>query len=202
MDLELLSKNLKKNGFAFTHLKSKDDVVPYLQSVMKKGATTAVGGSVTLSQTKVLDFLRNGDYKFFDRYEEGLSKEEIGEIFRKSFTVDYYFASSNALIMDGSIYNVDGNGNRIGAIGYGPSKVFLIVGQNKIVNDVHEAYSRIKSVAGPLNAKRLNVKTPCVKVGHCMDCSSPERICKQYQHIKKSSNERIEIILVEEDLGY
>lgn len=201
MDISLLKENFNKNGFAFTYLEGIDDLFPYLKENMKKGSTCAVGGSMTLVDNKVIEFLRS-NYEFIDRYEKGLSKEEIHEVFLQSMNVDYYLSSSNAVILDGSIYNVDGNGNRIAALAFGPKKVFVIVGKNKLVNNFDDAVKRVENIAAPLNAKRLNVKTPCVTTGKCQNCNSTERICLEYQHIKKQKNNRIEIILINENLGY
>ena len=125
------------------------------------------------------------------------------EIYRKSFFCDTYFASANAITEKGEIYNVDGNGNRVAAILYGPEKVILIVGVNKIVSDVEEAIKRNKEISGPANAKRLNTATPCAKVGKCMDCRSNDRICCEYTLIKRQrTSNRIHVIFVNESIGF
>ena len=109
----------------------------------------------------------------------------------------------NIITEDGELYNVDGNGNRVAAMLYGPDKVIVICGINKIVKDVDEAIKRNKAISAPMNAKRLNKKTPCAKVGYCMNCNSPERICNEYTLIKKQrSSERMHVIFLNENLGY
>ena len=158
---------------------------------------------MSLFETKVIDYLRNEKYKFLDRYKPGITPQEMKEIYRKSFFADAYFASTNAVTENGELYNVDGNGNRIAAMLYGPDKVILIVGVNKIVKDVQEAIDRNKYVCAPANAKRLSTKTPCQTTGVCMDCSSPERICCEYTLIKKQRTAgRMHVIFMNENIGY
>lgn len=202
MDTKNLKANFEKNGFKFTFLDKKDDLIGFLNNNIKKGSKVAVGGSVTLRECGILDFFKNGEYNFFDRYEKGLSKEDIDEIFRQSLYADSYFMSTNALIEDGSLYNVDGYGNRIAALSFGPKEVFVIAGVNKIVVNLQKASERVKTIAAPLNAKRLNCNTPCTKTNYCVECDCKERICNEALHTKKSKNGRIHIVLINERLGY
>ena len=141
-------------------------------------------------------------YEFLDRYKEGLKPEEIKQIYREAFFCDAYFTSTNAITEDGELYNVDGNGNRVAAMLYGPDKVIVIAGVNKIVKNINEAISRVENLAAPANAKRLNRKTPCVITGKCMNCNSPERICREYTVIRKPAPNRIFILLLNENYGY
>lgn len=158
---------------------------------------------MTLFKTGIIDLLRSGRYNFLDRYEENLSPQEMKEIFRKSFCADAYFTSTNAITEEGELYNVDGMGNRVAAMLYGPDKVIVVCGVNKIVKNIDEAINRNKVVSAPANAKRLNTKTPCKEVGYCMDCSSSERICCEYTIIKKQRiPNRIHIIFINESFGY
>lgn len=158
---------------------------------------------MTLFETGVIEHLRISRYKFLDRYEEGLTKEEINKIFRESFFADAYFASSNAVTEDGKLYNVDGNGNRVAAMLFGPSKVILVVGENKIVKNIDEAIKRNREISAPANAKRLNKSTPCAKVGYCMDCKSKDKICREYTVIESQNNkDRIHIIFLRDQIGY
>ena len=124
-------------------------------------------------------------------------------MFKESFFADAYFTSSNAVTENGELYNVDGNGNRVAAMLYGPEKVIVICGVNKIVKNVEEAIKRNRECAAPINAKRLNKETPCSKVGYCMDCKSKDRICNEYTLIKRQNRkERMHIIFLNENLGY
>ena len=183
--------------------KDEKELFNIIDGLLNEGDLVACGGSMTLFETKVIDYLRNGKYNFLDRYKPEITPKEMKEIYRKSFYADAYFASTNAVTENGELYNVDGNGNRVAAILYGPDKVILIVGVNKIVKDVNEAINRNKSVCAPANTKRLNCKTPCVYTGVCMDCSSPERICCEYTLIKKQRTPgRMHVIFINENFGY
>ena len=209
--IEKTMRNLEKNNINAFFVQTKEEVVPVIENIVEEGSTVAVGGSVTLTEAGVLDHLRSGRYEFIDRYKEGLTPEEIEDVFRKSFSVDAYFCSSNAVTEDGELYNVDGNANRIGAIAFGPKKVVMIVGINKIVKNIDEAVKRVKTVAAPKNARRLNCKSYCNLKGHCMDmeggigkgCNAPTRICKHYlvSTVQKYPG-RINVIFVNEELGY
>ena len=211
MNIEKTIKNLEKNNFEVRFVEKKEEIINVLEEYLEDGATVAVGGSVTLSEARVLDYLRCGKYRFLDRYESGLSKDEINDVFIKSFGVDVYLCSSNAITEDGELYNVDGTGNRIAAIEFGPKNVIIIAGVNKIVKNLDEAIKRVKTIAAPKNCQRLSKNTYCAKSGVCValdkgigkGCDSPDRICRHYlvsanQEIK----ERIKVILVNESLGY
>ena len=197
--IEALEKNNMKSYIA----KDKNDLLQIVKDIAKEGELVSVGGSISLFETELIDLLRSGRYEFLDRYKEKLTPADMKEIYRKSFFCDTYFASANAITEKGEIYNVDGNGNRVAAILYGPEKVILIVGVNKIVSDVEEAIKRNKEISGPANAKRLNTATPCAKVGKCMDCSSNDRICCEYTLIKRQrTSNRIHVIFVNESIGF
>lgn len=196
-------ENLEKNNIKGYFVQDENELIKKISEIVPEGSTVSVGGSMTLFETGVIDFLRSGRYNFLDRYEEGLNAEEIKEIFRKSFSADAYFTSSNAVTEDGEIYNVDGNGNRVAAMIYGPDKVIIVAGINKIVKDLDEAILRNREIAAPANAKRLNKNTPCTKVGYCMDCTSPDRICRNYVLIKNQViKDRMHVIFVNKELGY
>lgn len=201
--IERTIESLEKNNMKGYYAKNNEDLLNLIKSIAKEGEVVSVGGSISLFETKVIDLLRSGRYEFLDRYKEGLTPNDIKEIYRKSFSCDTYFASANAITEDGEIFNVDGNGNRVAAILYGPDKVILVVGVNKIVKDLDEAIKRNKEVSAPANGKRLNTKTPCAKVGYCMDCNSEDRICCEYTLIKKQRTaNRIHIIFINDSIGY
>jgi len=212
--IQKTAENLRKNNMQVFCVDKKEDVVPLVESLLSEGDTVAVGGSVSLSETGVLDLLRSGKYNFLDRYEPGLSKEETEEIHRKSFFADAYITSSNAVTVKGELYNVDGNSNRVAAICYGPKSVIIVVGYNKIVNDIDEAIMRVKTTAAPANCVRLNCDTYCREKGECMSflsdphymtegCSSPGRICCNYVvSARQRIKDRIKVIIVAEELGY
>ncbi|WP_461207017.1 lactate utilization protein [Clostridium sp. DL1XJH146] len=201
--VERTIESLQKNNMDGYFVKNNEDLLNKIKELMNDGDTVAVGGSMTLFETGVIDFIRNGNYNFLDRYEQGLSKEGMMDVFKKSFLSDVYISSTNAITEDGELYNVDGNGNRVAAMIFGPDKVIVVAGVNKIVKDVEAAIERNRETAAPANAARLNRKTPCAKVGYCMDCSSPERICNAYTLIRKQGMRgRIHVIFVDSELGY
>ncbi|NMM65568.1 lactate utilization protein [Clostridium sp. P21] len=194
---------LEKNNMEACFVKDENALLDKIKEFVKEGDTVSVGGSMTLFETNIIDFLRCGNFNFLDRYENNLTPDDIKNIFRKTFMADVYFASSNAVTEQGELYNVDGNGNRVAAMIYGPDKVIVIVGVNKIVSNLDEAIKRNKNCSAPANAKRLNRNTPCAKVGYCVDCNSNERICNDYVLIRRQGQKgRIKVIIVGKDLGY
>ena len=197
--IDALSKN-NMNGY---FVRDKNELIKKIEEIVPEGSKVACGGSMTLFEAGVIDHLRSGRYNFLDRYKDNLKPEEVVDIYKGAFTSDAYFTSTNAVTLDGELYNVDGNGNRVAAMLYGPEKVIVICGYNKIVEDLDEAINRLRTISAPTNAKRLNRSTPCVKVGTCMDCSSSERICNEYTLIRKQGRkDRIHVIFLNEELGY
>ncbi len=194
---------LEKNNYDVYVVNTKEDAANMVESIIEKGSTVSFGGSMSILECGVLNKLRNGEYNLLDRYKEGLTSEDIGKLFRESFFADYYLASTNALTENGELVNLDGNGNRVAAMIFGPKKVVVIAGINKIVRDIDEAYKRVRDEAAPINAKRLSRKTPCGVTGKCMDCSSPERICNHMVvTYRQNTKNRGIVILVKEDIGY
>lgn len=201
--VERTIESLNSNNMDGYYVRDEKELFAKIKELTNEGDTVSVGGSMTLFETGLIDFLRSENYNFIDRYAEGLSKEDMKEVFRKSFSADVFFVSSNAITEEGELYNVDGVGNRVAAMIYGPDKVIVVAGVNKIVKDLDDAITRNREVSAPANAKRLNRKTPCTKVGYCMDCTSPERICSAYTLIKKQIQKgRIHVIFVDKELGY
>lgn len=194
---------LKANQYAVHQLNSKEELITLLKEMIPKNATVSVGGSMTLFETGVMDLLRCGDYEFWDRYASGLQPSDIRDIYIKSFNADVYFTSSNAITEDGTLYNVDGTGNRVAAMVYGPRNVYVIAGVNKLVKDLDAAIARNREIAAPTNAKRLNRNTPCAVTGICSDCKSPEKICADYVLMgRQSIKDRVHVFLVNDHFGY
>ena len=201
--IEKTINNLKKNNINGYYVKDNDELINLIKDIAKEGEVVSVGGSMSLFESKVIELLRSGRYEFLDRYKKNLTQEDIKEIYRKSFFADTYFASANAITEDGQIFNVDGNGNRVAAILYGPDKVVLIVGVNKIVKNIEQAVARNRAISGPANAKRLNLSTPCIKTGQCMECNIEDRICCEYTVIKRQRNpKRMHVIFINDTLGF
>lgn len=203
LKIERTIKALEENNMNGYYARTREDLIDKIKELVDEGAMVTCGGSETLFKTSIIDHLRSGRYDFLDRYKEGITREEVTEIFRQAFLADAYFVSSNAITEDGEIYNVDGNGNRVAAMLFGPDKVIIVCGVNKIVKDLDAAIERNRELAAPMNTKRLNKKTPCAKVGYCMDCRSPERICNEYTLIKRQRDkDRIHVIFLNENLGF
>lgn len=158
---------------------------------------------MTLFETGVIDLIKESDVVYNDRYQEGLSREELNDVFKKAFTSDIFITSTNALTTDGHLYNIDGTGNRVAAMIYGPKEVIVVAGKNKVFETEAEAINHIKTISAPANAVRLNKKTPCAKTGECKNCLSADRICSSYVKLGYQVNaDRIKVIIVNEDLGY
>ncbi|OAA30998.1 membrane protein [Kosmotoga arenicorallina S304] len=198
---EVVLENFAKHGIDGHYVESRNEVVPLLEELLPAGSSIAVGGSLTLTETGVLDFLRKGNYNFIDRYTTK-DAEERKRVLLESFGADYFLCSANAITVRGEIVQMDGHGTRVAPMIYGPEKVIIIAGINKVVSDLEAARERIKYIS-PMNARRLNLHTPCTATGICMDCRSNQRICETYVILNDSSahRDRYLVILVGEDLG-
>lgn len=198
-----MEKAFQNNNMELIQLENVEQLLTFLDDYLKPGIKVGVGGSMTLFQAGVIDKIRNSGVQFLDRYQEGLTNDQIQNIFRESLLADLYITSSNAITMSGCLYNIDGNGNRVAAMIYGPKEVLVIVGRNKIFTTEEAAINHIRNVAAPANAMRLNKNTPCTKAGKCLDCKSTDCICSSYVKLSHQSNvNRIKVIVVNEDLGY
>jgi len=201
--VERTIQNLEKNNINAYFVQTEEDALNKIKELISEGDTVSVGGSMTLFEIKAIDLLRNGKYNFFDRYEENLTSEEIKDINRKNFFSNVFLTSSNAITENGELYNVDGRGSRVAPMIYGPDRVIVVVGINKIVGDLDEAIVRNRVLAAPANARRLNKDTACARVGYCVDCNSKNRICNKYVVIKREMDlERTHVIIVNKQLGY
>jgi L-lactate utilization protein LutB len=198
----LTKKNINAY-FAETKIAAFELILTFL----KENMTIASGNSLTLRQIGIFDYLASSENPYFcfiNQFEPGITPEENLKIRKQGLTADLYLSSANAITEDGKICNIDGKGNRVAALMFGPEKVIIVVGKNKIVKDEHEAWERIRRTAAPLTAKRLKRTTPCTVVGICQNCNSPERICRAYSMIDgqmPQDKDRIHVIIVGEDLG-
>lgn len=200
--IENTMKNLKKNNMDCFFYEDLGDLYSFVDQFIKDNDCVSVGGSQTLFEIGMIDYLRKRKTKFLDRYQEGLTSEDLKNVFRKTFFADIYITSSNAITEDGMLYNVDGRGNRVAAMIYGPDKVLVIAGVNKIVKNIEEAIKRVEDIAAPLNAKRLQIDTPCINTQQCVHCQNKEKICREYVVIKNPLPNRITVLLINEKLGY
>lgn len=196
--------NLKKNRFNARYINDKATSIDYLKEIINEYNVIAFGGSTTvLYDLKLQDIAINLSKNILNHNTPNLTVEEKLTIRKKQLTADLFITSTNAITLDGKLVNVDGVGNRVAAMIFGPKRVVVVCGVNKIVENVDEAIKRIKFISAPMNAKRVRSKTPCVETGFCVDCNSPERICNITTIIdKKPSLSNIEIIIIGEHLGF
>lgn len=174
-----------------------------VRELVKNDRLITSGGSVTLKDCGVIEMLQKEFGEAYLDRSAGKNADEVGEIMRKAFVSDTFLASSNAITENGELYNVDGNGNRVSAMIFGPKQVIVVAGANKIVRDLREAAERVESTAAPLNTVRLEKNTPCAKTGRCGHCHSDDRICCSYVTLAQQRvPDRIKVIIVDEKLGY
>ncbi len=198
--LERAAEALRKNRMEAHVLKSREDVVPLLQRLLPKGGTVGSGGSVTLEECGVPALLRSEDYRYLDRMAEGA---DAGQVARESFFADCYLSSIGAVTEEGELFAVDGNGNRVAALIFGPKQVFVVAGYNKLVATREDARNRNFEVSAPANTHRIGLSTPCSTTGKCHRCHSPQRICCAEVLLGPQREAgRITVLLVCEDLGF
>jgi hypothetical protein len=198
-----VAQNLRKKNFEVTVVPGKDEALKAALALIPAGSVVGMGGSTTVREIGLLDALRAGGYDLCDQYEEGISKGENFKRRRRGLTADVFVTGTNAIAKEGALVNIDGIGNRVAALAFGPEKVVLIVGRNKICKSIEAAQERVQNYVAPKNAKRFGVDTPCVKTGECEDCDAAQRICNVYSVIKRQSAPgRLHVILVDEDLGF
>lgn len=195
-------KGFEKRFMEGYYCDSSEEAKKLALSLVSEGSTVSFGGSVTLDETGILTELRaHEDITLFDR-ATATTPEENKKIMHEALSCDYYFMSSNAITTDGELVNIDGNGNRVAALIYGPENVIIIAGMNKIVRNVEEGISRTRNIAAPPNCIRLNKNTPCAANGVCGNCLK-ETICDQIVITRASRvPNRIKVILVGEELGF
>lgn len=195
-------KALEKRGMEGFYFESSKDAVAKIMEMLPEEAVVSWGGSMTLSETGMMDALRKSGLTLVDRMTAN-SPEEARELYSKTVLSDYYFMSTNAITLDGELVNIDGNGNRVACLITGPSNVMILAGMNKLVSDIETGCKRVRNFAAPPNAVRLNVKTPCAVLGKCEDCLSPDCMCCEIVITRKSRKKnRIKVFLIGEELGY
>ncbi len=196
-------QNLQKNNMAGYYTSSQQELLSLLSTLLVEGERIGCADSVTLEQTGVFEYLRSGKFTFYDKHQPDLTSEEKRQIYIKNFDADTFITGTNAVTTDGQLFNIDGNGSRVAPMIYGPKQVIVVVGVNKLVDTVEQAVSRTRQVAAPLDAKRLNKDTPCVKLGRCIDCKHEHRICNDFVLISRQFiKDRIKVIFVEGTYGY
>jgi L-lactate utilization protein LutB len=198
--IQRFTKRRLEASFAATAAQAREEVL----AMIPDGATVSRGGSVSVVEAGLWEALVNRPgVEVIDPFVPGLAPEVAHDRRRQSLLVDFFITGTNAITLDGKLVNLDGLGNRVAGLCFGPKKVIVVVGLNKVAPDLETAMARVKHHAAPINAIRLKRATPCVETGLCTDCRSPERICYMWSIIEGHMLEnRIHVKLVGEDLGY
>ena len=195
-------KALESRNMEAYYVETKEEAVKKALELIEEGSTINMGGSASVRESGLVDAIKEGNYVFYDR-DLAKTPEEKHEIAIKAFSCDWFLGSVNAMSEDGVFINIDGMANRIAAYAFGPKNVLLIVGMNKVVKTQEDAMSRARNEAGPINAQRFGLNTPCSQNGSCFDCKSPDCICSQILVTRFSKIKgRFKIILVDENLGF
>jgi L-lactate utilization protein LutB len=201
--LKTVQRALIRNGMKAYVVADAGAALRKALSLIPRGASVGLGGSRTVAEIGLLDALRAGDYRLYDQYASGLGRAASMDLRKKGTHAEFFVSGSNAITEDGKIVNVDGLGNRLAALCFGPKTVIIAAGRNKIVDDVEAGLDRVKNVAAPMNAKRFGLDTPCVRTGRCSDCDSKERICNLTLIIERQKAKgRMVVILINQDLGF
>ncbi|HMM19383.1 MAG TPA: lactate utilization protein [Selenomonadales bacterium] len=194
---------LQRNNMAGYFVENREELLRLIAALLQKGDKIGCGDSVTLEETGVFDFLRGGDFVFYDKYQPGLTAAEKRAIYLKNFDADAFLTGANAITLDGKLFNIDGNGSRVAPMLYGPRQVIVVAGVNKIVDSVADAVNRARQIAAPLDAKRLGKDTPCARLGRCVDCRHEQRICNDFVLIAgQFVKDRIKVVLVNQAYGF
>jgi len=194
---------LNKNGFTAHYCKTATEVANYILIESGSARSVGFGGSMSIKDLEVEPLLLEKGKELFNHSAPGLSPEERLEIMRRQLTCDLFLSGTNALTLSGALVNIDAIGNRVGSMFFGPRKVIVVAGRNKLVDgDIPAAIRRVKDWASPPNARRLNYKTPCAETGFCCDCTSPERICRVISVLeRKPKFTDLHVLVANEDLG-
>lgn len=196
---ETVIKGLKSRNMTGYYAKSKEEALQLALNIIPKGATVTKGGSMSVSEIGLDAALMTSEYNFIDRDKT----EDKRAAALLAYDADVYLGSVNAMTTDGVLINIDGNSNRVSAYAFGPKKLVLIVGMNKICGDVDAAMKRARNEAATINVQRFGLSTPCASTGACVNCKSPDTICCQFLITRYSRhNDRIHVILVDDRLGF
>lgn len=200
---ELLSKKiidgLKSRNMTGYYAKDKEEALKIALSLIPKGSKIAMGGCASAVEIGLVDAVKSPEYNYIDR--AAATDKRAAEL--AAYDADVFLGSSNAITEDGILVNIDGNANRVSAYAFGPKKLVLVVGMNKVAPDIDAALKRARNVAAPINTQRFGISTPCTATGSCMNCKSPDTICCQFLITRYSRHkDRIHVILVNDTLGF
>lgn len=199
---ENVIKSFAKRNIEGYYAENAESARKKMLELIKENSLVSWGGSKTLQEIGIFEQLKEGNYNLLDRTtaENSTEKEKI---YHQALNSDYYLMSSNAITQSGKLINVDGNGNRLAALIYGPKNIIIAAGMNKVTTDEESAVKRVRNQAAPANVVRLDKKTPCAKTGYCHSCQVEDTICCQTVITRYSrQKERIKVILVGEELGF
>lgn len=195
-------KNLQRRNMEAFYCPTAEEAVKKVSELIEDGSSVTWGGTMTVRDMGIPDALRSrGTLEVLDRDLVNTPEEKLA-MYLRAFSVDVYLTSANAISEDGVIVNIDGNGNRVAAITWGPKKVIFVIGLNKVAQTVEAALARVRGTASPINAARFDIKTPCQKDGVCYNCNSPESICNYVHFLRNSPKGRHVVVLVGENWGY
>ena len=195
-------KNLQRRHIEGFYCPSGEEAVKKVSELIADGSSVTWGGTMTVRDLGIPEHLKSrGTLEVIDR-DLAETLEERQAMYLRAFSADVYLSSANAISEDGVIVNIDGAGNRVAAITWGPKKVIFVIGLNKVTLTVEAALSRARGTASPINSARFDIKTPCKADGVCHNCNSPECICNYVHFLRNSPKGRHTVILVGENLGY
>lgn len=196
---EKIIAGLASRNMTGYYVNSKEEALAKALELIPEGSSVTKGGSMSVLEIGLDVALKNGNYNYCDR--DAAADKSAAEIF--AYTADVFLGSTNAITEDGVLVNIDGNSNRVSAYAYGPKKLVLIVGMNKVAADVDAAMKRARNEAATINVQRFGLNTPCSKTGACVNCKSPDTICCQFLITRYSRHkDRIHVILVNDSLGF
>jgi len=200
--IEQVIKNLNSHNFEAEFFPAPEQAVKAILEQIPKDAKVGIPGSKTIRQLGLDRALRERGQITYDHWQKGLSAQQVLEMRKAQLTCDILLTSANAITESGEIYNVDGIGNRIAPMIFGPSQVIIVAGTNKLVKNLEQARERLRKIAAPKRAKELGLDLPCVKKGECTDCNSPLRICRAELVLYRApSLTKIQVFLIDKELG-
>ena len=195
-------KNLARRNIEAFYCPTAQEAVEKVLEMIPQGSSITWGGSMSIRDIGIPAALADaGKYEVYDR-DKAPDRAAATEIYLKAFTCDYYLSSANAITEDGVIVNIDGTGNRVAAITFGPRNVIFIIGMNKLTQDTDSALARARSLAAPVNTARFDIQTPCKLDGVCHNCLSDDSICNYIHYLRHSPKGKHKVILVGESIGY
>ena len=197
---QVLVKNLQARHFDAYYCATKEDALKKALELIPEGSSVAWGGSMSAQAIGLMDAVRKGPYRAIDR--DACPPEEKVAMMKKGLLADVFLTGANGISLDGQMVNMDGTGNRVAAIVYGPDSVLVVAGMNKVTDTLEEAIRRVRTMASPMNAQRFPVNTPCAANGVCADCKCVDSVCNQLlitRHCRPAG--RIKFIIVGEELG-